>query len=538
MLEAFIITLREGVEAALIVGITLAYLTKIGRQELRKTVYAALGAAFLGSIGVAIVISRTHLNEDAFEGWVMLVASFFVATMVIFMMKTGRKLKGEIEGKVGLLAGNDAWFGLFILIFLMVLREGAETVLMLAAVSLNSTALLSFLGTLLGVLAAIAFGVMFVKGSVRINLQKFFRVTTAIMFLVAAQLLISGLHELSESGILPSSKREMAIIGPIVSNDWFFFVTIFALAALMVLFEAKRREPVLALASPAERRKAAWSARRERLWMVSVMTFSFVFIALITAEFVYAKSVSSLSPATEVTFVNGRVSIPLAQIADGDLHRFQAQENGTAIRFWLYQKPDGKIATVFDACQICGAVGFYKARQWSGLQELLGADQSAVGGDVRRVQPGAAEGHADGGRGDYRGGGHCGRRTHVRATVSDVRAAGLRILPAAEAAQVAGRSGDYAGRDRGDGDDCRGHRHRRQDQSRTPHHWRQPGCDPGRRFARCGNWRSESQASDRRSISQRSRPAQDYGNFLAQQHYWLCAHAFGECKAAAWRSKR
>jgi high-affinity iron transporter len=360
MLQAFIITLREGVEAALIVGITLAYLTKIGRQELRKTVYAALIAAFLGSIGVAVVISRTHLNEDVFEGWVMLVAAFFVVTMVIFMMKTGRKLKGEIEGKVGLLAGNDAWFGLFAFIFLMVLREGAETVLMLAGVTLNSTALMSFLGTLLGVIAAIAFGVMFVKGSVRINLQKFFRITTAIMFLVAAQLVISGLHELSESGVIASSKREMAIIGPIVSNEWFFVVTIFALAALMILFEAKRREPVLAAASPAERRKAAWSARRERLWMISVLTFSFVFIALITAEFVYAKSVSNTPPGTEVTFTNGRVSIPLAQLSDGDLHRFQAQENATAIRFWLYQKPDGKIATVFDACQICGAVGFYK----------------------------------------------------------------------------------------------------------------------------------------------------------------------------------
>ena len=360
MLQAFIITLREGVEAALIVGITLAYLTKIGRQELRKTVYAALVAAFLGSISVAVVISRTHLNEDIFEGWVMLVAAFFVVTMVIFMMKTGRKLKGDIEDKVGLLAGDGAWFGLFVFIFLMVLREGAETVLILSAVSLNSTELMSFLGTLLGVLGAIAFGVMFVKGSVRINLQKFFRITTAILFLVAAQLVISGLHELSESGVIASSKREMAIIGPIVSNDWFFFVTIFALAALMILFEAKRREPVLAVASPAERRKAAWSARRERLWMISVLTSSFVFIALITAEFVYAKSVSNLSPATEVSFTNGRVSIPLGQISDGDLHRFQARENGTEIRFWLYQKPDGKIATVFDACQICGAVGFYK----------------------------------------------------------------------------------------------------------------------------------------------------------------------------------
>ena len=362
MFQAFIITLREGVEAALIVGITLAYLTKIGRAELRKTVYAALGAAFAGSIGVAIVISRTHLNEDVFEGWIMLVAAFFVVTMVIFMMKTGRKLKGDIEGKVGLLAGNDAWFGLFVFIFLMVLREGAETVLILSAVSLNSSELLSFLGTLLGLLAAIAFGVMFVKGSVRINLQKFFRVTTAIMFLVAAQLLISGLHELSESGVIASSKREMAIIGPVVSNDWFFFVTIFAMAALMVLFEARRRAPALAPdASPAQRRKAAWSARRERLWMGSVYIFSFVFIAMVTAEFVYAKSLSSLSPATEVTFTNGTVTIPLSQVADGDLHRYQAKENGTEVRFWLYQKPDGKIATVFDACEICGSVGFYKS---------------------------------------------------------------------------------------------------------------------------------------------------------------------------------
>ncbi len=361
MLQAFIITLREGVEAALIVGITLAYLAKIGRTDLRKTVYAALGAAFLGSIGVAILISRLNWNEDVFEGWIMLVAAFFVVTMVIFMMKTGRKLKGQIEGKVGLLAGNDAWIGLFFFVFLMVLREGAETVLILSAVTLNSTELMSFLGTLLGVLAAVAFGVMFVKGSVRINLQKFFRVTTAILFLVAAQLVVAGLHELSESGVLPSSKREMAIIGPIVRNDLFFFVTVLALAALMVLFDAKRRELVLEPASAAARRKAAWSARKERLWMASVYIFSFLFIAMLTAEFVYAKSKSALSPATEVSFVNGQVQIPLARVSDGDLHRYQAQENGTLIRFWLYQKPDGKIATVFDACKICGAVGFYKS---------------------------------------------------------------------------------------------------------------------------------------------------------------------------------
>jgi FTR1 family protein len=360
LLQAFIVTLREGVEAALIIGITLAYLAKIQRPDLRKPVFAALGAAFLASIGVAILLSRFQFNEDLFEGWVMLTAAFFVVTMIVFMMRTGRKLKGQIENKIGSLAGGGSQIGVFLFVFLMVLREGAETVLILSAVSLDSGALLSFLGTLLGVLAAVLFGVTFVKGSVRINLQKFFRVTTVILFFVAAQLLVTGLHELSENRVIASSKREMAIIGPIVRNDFFFFVTIVALAGLMVLFEARRRQPVTDQASAAAIRKSRWSARRERLWMIAVLASSFIFIVLVTAEFIYAKSVNELSPAIAVSFTNGEVAIPIAQVSDGDLHRYAARENGTEVRFLLYQKPDGKVVAVFDACEICGSVGFFK----------------------------------------------------------------------------------------------------------------------------------------------------------------------------------
>ena len=361
MLQAFIITLREGVEAALIVGITLAYLAKIGRNDLRKSVYAALAAAFAGSIAVAVVLSRFQLNEDIFEGWVMLAAAVFVISMIVFMMRTGRRLKGDIEGKVGMFARGDAGIGLFLFIFLMVLREGAETVLILSAVTLNSSELMSFIGTVLGVAVAILFGVMFVKGSVKINLQKFFKVTSAILFLVAGQLIVSGLHELSENGVLPSSRQEMSIIGPIVRNDFFFFVTILVLAALMVLFDMKSRQPGELPPAGAARRKALWTVRRERLWMGSVYIFAFVFIVMITASFIYEKSASALSPATEVSFVDGKVSIPLQQIYDGDLHRFEANEGGVEVRFWLYQKPDGKIATVLDACEICGGAGFYKS---------------------------------------------------------------------------------------------------------------------------------------------------------------------------------
>lgn len=362
MLQALIVTLREGVEAALIVGITLAYLTKIGRPDLRKIVYSGLVAAFLGSIAGAIVLSRfPEFNEDKFEGWVMLVAAFFVITMVLFMMRAGRKMKGEIETRVSTLAGAGSSWGLFLFVFLMVFREGVETVLILKGVTLDTSDLMSFIGTLLGVALAVVFGVMFVKGSVRINLQKFFRVTSVILFFIAFELVVSGLHELSESNVLPSSKQEMALIGPIVSNNFFFPVTILALAALMVLLEYRRRKPeALVAASKAEERKLQWTARRERLWAVTLCVTAFVFIVTITAEFIYAKSASALSPATEIAFVNGQASIPKSAVADGDLHRYQANINGTEVRFLLYRKPNGEVATVFDACGICGSVGFYK----------------------------------------------------------------------------------------------------------------------------------------------------------------------------------
>jgi high-affinity iron transporter len=367
MLQAFIITLREGVEAALIVGIIFAYLDKINRRELKKTAFVALLSAVAASIGVAIVISRTQFNEDIFEGWVMLVAAAFVIGMIWFMHKTARSMKGEIESKVAKLTSNR--FGLFMFVFLMVLREGVETVLILAGVSLNSTELMSFTGTLLGIGAAVVFGVLFIRGSVRINLQRFFRVTTIILYFVVFQLLVSGLHELSENGVLPSSTTEMRYIGPIVRNDLFFFVTMLALAGLMVLFEYRRRAPqvVPSDATPADRRKLEWTAKRERLWMTSVVVISFLFIFLSTAEFIYAQSSTALSAATPVTLVGSQVTVPTADINDAKLHRYSVHIDGdgksTEVRFLLFRKPDGNLVAAADACSICGPVGFYIGEQ-------------------------------------------------------------------------------------------------------------------------------------------------------------------------------
>src|SRR4051812_36473907 len=165
MLQALVITLREGVEAALIIGITVAYLAKIGRPELRKTVYAGLISAFVASVAIAVALAKTNYNPDLFEGWIMLVASFFVVSMVVFMAKAAKSLKGDIEKKVGGFADAGSKFGIFAFVFLMVLREGVETVLILSAVTLTTNELFAFLGTLIGVALSILFGVTFVRGS-------------------------------------------------------------------------------------------------------------------------------------------------------------------------------------------------------------------------------------------------------------------------------------------------------------------------------------------------------------------------------------
>jgi len=378
MLQAFIITLREGVEASLIIGIIFAYLSKIGRSDLKPTVFWALGAAVAASVAAAIVVARTAFNSDIIEGWVMLAAAAFVGSMVWFMQKAARSMKGEIEQKIAKLAGvgtgsgdgaiarkEVSQFGLFFFVFLLVLREGVETVLILSAVSLNSTEIMSFTGTLLGIAVAVVFGVLFIRGSVKINLQRFFRVTTVILYFVTFQLVVSGLHELSENGVLPSSAAEMRLIGPIVRNDLFFFVTMLALAGLMMLLEYKRRAPVVldTNATAADKRKAAWTLRREKMWTTAVVTASFLFIFLSTAEFIYAKSSTELSPATTVTLVGEQVTVQTSEVNDDKLHRYGVHVddgNGGSreIRFLLFKKPDGNIVSVADACQICGPVGF------------------------------------------------------------------------------------------------------------------------------------------------------------------------------------
>ena len=292
MLQTFVITLREGVEAALVIAITVAWLRKTGRLDLMPTVYRAVVSAVIACFLAAWGFTKLEYNEDAYEGWVLLVSAVFVFSMVIWMNRHGGKLKGEIETRLQKdTAQTGSRSGVFLFVFLMIFREGVETVLMLfGTVRLDTDGILTFLGGLLGIGLAVLFGISFVRGTIRVNLRQFFQMTTVILMVVVVQLVITGLHELSESQVLPASTREMALIGPIVKNDIFFFVTILALAAAMILLEwRKRRAPRTEGLEGAALRKAQWSARRERLWMMAACVACGAFILMITAESIYSR---------------------------------------------------------------------------------------------------------------------------------------------------------------------------------------------------------------------------------------------------------
>ncbi|MDP9147116.1 MAG: Fe-S-containing protein, partial [Acidobacteriota bacterium] len=363
MLSAFLIALREGVEASLVVGIILVYLSRTGRAHLGRFVWYGVAAATALSLAVAIALDHWRISQDGFEGLLLLLAAFFVITMIVWMNRVARHLKNEIEKKVesyASRAGTAAGWGIFLFVFLMVLREGAELALILRAVELSSEGLQTWLGTIAGIAAAVAVGVFFFKGTLRVPLHRFFAVTTVILMFVAFQLALTGLHELSESQWLPSSKTEMAIIGPVVRNELFFFVLIFGAAALMILREWQSAHHAKAFkqsSNEAEKRLLQSQQRRQSGWMIAAASACLVVIIVLTADFIYARANSAPPQSTPLTASGQEVRIPLAQVQDDKLHLFTIDVGSQSLRFLVIKKPNG-FGTALDACRICGAEGY------------------------------------------------------------------------------------------------------------------------------------------------------------------------------------
>ena len=369
MLSALLIALREGVEAALVVGIVLVYLSRTGRRALTRYVWAGVGLATVASIAAAMLLQRWQVSEDGFEGVLMLVAAALVVSMIIWMNRIARNLKKEIEQRVEVLAQKPtraAGWAIGGFVFLMVVREGAELVLILRAVELSSAGVQVWIGTALGIAIAVAVGLFFFQGTLKIPLHRFFRATSAILMVVAFQLALTGIHELSEAMWIPSSKAEMALIGPIVRNEVFFFVIILGFAALVVLREwLSAKDPASEKQlNPAERRMREHDFSRQRRWSFAAALLCLVIVFSFAVEYVYGRVSAAPVPARAMTAdSHGVIGIPLSELTDSSLHYYTADANGSEFRFLVIHQTNGNYATALDACQICGAAGYRQEGQ-------------------------------------------------------------------------------------------------------------------------------------------------------------------------------
>lgn len=275
MLAAFLITLREGLEAALIVSILIAYLVKTDRGSSVRYVWAGVGAAavFSLSVGGALALAADQLPEAAqaaFEGVMALLAVAFVTWMVFWMARNARELKGELHAHLDKATAAGAG-AVAAMAFIAVSREGFETALFLWS-SLQTTGggWLAILGGLLGLVVAIALGLLIYRGALRVNLGTFFKWTGVALIIIAAGVFTYGIHELQEAGLLfgedsiafdisgafPTDSVQYALFRGLFAvrtvPSWLEVVAWFAyLVPTMYLFFRSIRRPVVA-AAPAK----------------------------------------------------------------------------------------------------------------------------------------------------------------------------------------------------------------------------------------------------------------------------------------------
>ena len=214
MVAAALIALREGLEAALIVGIVLGYLRKIGYLEGRKSVWLGVFAAVLASLGVALTIQLVGMElegraEGIFEGATMFLAVVVLTWMIFWMRYQARLIKTSLEQDVQQAVETGTRWGLMLVAFIAVFREGVETALFLSAAAFASDGQGTLIGAALGLTAAILIGFLIYASTARLNIRLFFNITSVLLLLFAAGLLANGIHEFQEAGVIPTVNGQL-----------------------------------------------------------------------------------------------------------------------------------------------------------------------------------------------------------------------------------------------------------------------------------------------------------------------------------------
>jgi len=224
MLASFLLSLREGIEAALIIGIVLGALRKLNRSEMEPAVWYGAVSAVAVSLLTGILLTAFGLSlegaaEEIFEGIAMLLAAAVLTWMIFWMNRQARSIKGELEEGVNRATSMGGTRALFSLAFLAVVREGIELALFLTAATFASDPQSTILGALLGLGAAILLGWGLFASTRRLNLRRFFQATGVLLILFAAGLVAHGVHEFNEVGWIPSVVEHIWDTNPIIDEN-------------------------------------------------------------------------------------------------------------------------------------------------------------------------------------------------------------------------------------------------------------------------------------------------------------------------------
>ena len=363
MIESMIIALREGIEIALVLGILIVYLRKIERPSLVTSVYTGLVLALLASVGGAVLLQKFAIDQESLEGWFMLAAAVFVISMIAWMWLTAKKIRREIEARISsIVESTTSWkshASILSFTFLMIVREGIETAIFLQAVALSTGAWRSIWGTVIGLAMAAIFAVLFIRGSLRINITRFLRVTAVTLLIFTVQLIVNAFHEFYEYGVFPANPKMMGLLGPIVQNNILFILAILSIPAIMLLIPGKPAKQPAGI-PPAGDPALPGRARGSRRWQLSAGVASICIIFFLGVGDIFSSNTEmDLSAKTISTPASGLIEIPVSQVSDNNLHRYSITDAGLTIRFFVLRTGFGKFATAFDACYACYSYGRY-----------------------------------------------------------------------------------------------------------------------------------------------------------------------------------
>lgn len=224
MVAAALLAFREGLEAALILGIVLSVLRRVGQRDQERVVWLGAGLAVLLSLAMGVGLYSLGISlegkaEELFEGVAMLFAAGVLTWMIFWMNRQGQSIQAQLKQDVRQAATGGGKWAIFSLAFLAVFREGIELALFLTAAAFTVTARATVVGGLLGLAAAVLAGWAIFATTARLNVQAFFRVTSILLIFFAAGLVAHGVHELNEAGIIPSVVEHVWDTNPVLDEN-------------------------------------------------------------------------------------------------------------------------------------------------------------------------------------------------------------------------------------------------------------------------------------------------------------------------------